>query len=430
MRERFNYPLRASLSNLQQENLRLKRLLRENGVAWSPISQAYLRGSSTSLRQTRSERFNPASSLPNLPMEAILSILRYALQSPYEIIDPLSPLVPRNLTPQEKRRGNQVAIHFLVTCRALHIEGTKLLWQNNDFVFTSTEALRRFGQLEPTFRNSITHITLRIVARYFDDKKRHHRLRVAGLGHERPPIPVTMRPGDLPFSRGGFRCYAWNQVYDFLKVLSMPCRPNHRPRNGSRLQLMPGIKSMRMDLINFDHDLPPRIANIHGLVSHELVCTLDELQITGMPFLSHERVAHELSNLLKDRGLFLRSSQAFLFTKGELRRELDDCWDPRVVRCWEDCPDFGDETDDTDDIANWVARPLNIVPPVPLVHPEQGDKGDKSLVWKRISLGTCTAGRAWLPFSVTTGLPDEDNLYPEKGCYHSFWEAYMNNEGE
>lgn len=351
-----------------------------------------------------------------LPTEAILIILKYALQSQYDIIDPLSPLLPRNLTSPEKCRGNQIAIHFLATSRAFHKEGTKLLWENNTFTFTSTECLRRFGDLESNFRDSVSHVTLRIVAHYYDDERRNHQLQIMGNGREYPLIPVSMRPGNPPFSRGGFRCYAWSKLYDFLKALSTRCRPQHRPSNHSRLQLLPGLTSLRLDLVNFDPNLPPVTTELHSIASHELACTLDELQVTGMPFLSHEPVARELTNLLKDRGLFLRNCVAFIFTKGQMQTVLQDAWDYRIVRCWED----GAETDDTDNSTDSAAPLLNTAPAVPLIYPEHADKSDDTRIWKKVPPLRDSACREWVPFLAATGLPDEEYGIDENECWCEF----------
>lgn len=165
----------------------------------------------------------------------------------------------------------------------------------------------------------MSHVTLRVVARYYDDERRNHRLQIMGDGLEYPLIAVSMRSGNPPFSRGGFRCYAWSKLHDFLQVLSTRCRPLHRRSNHSRLQLLPGLTSLRLDLVKFEPNLPPAITELHSLASHELACTLDELQVTGMPFLSHEPVARELTNLLKDRGLFLRNFAALYLRKAKCK---------------------------------------------------------------------------------------------------------------
>jgi len=97
--------------------MRLKRILRENGISWSPVSMNHIQQSNPLKRKTRSSMPTQA---PYLPMEIILRILKFAMKSPNSIVDPLSPLTPENLSDKEKTQGNQIAINFLATCKALH----------------------------------------------------------------------------------------------------------------------------------------------------------------------------------------------------------------------------------------------------------------------------------------------------------------------
>ncbi|KAG5943763.1 hypothetical protein E4U59_007909 [Claviceps monticola] len=105
----YNNPLQRSCHVLFEENMRLKRLLRDNGISWSPISQAHMTQQDpiSSRRRTRSsKRWDDLPVCTRLPVEVILRILKYAMQSPHPIIDPLSRSTPEHLTEMERARGN------------------------------------------------------------------------------------------------------------------------------------------------------------------------------------------------------------------------------------------------------------------------------------------------------------------------------------
>ncbi|EEY14987.1 conserved hypothetical protein [Verticillium alfalfae VaMs.102] len=178
----YNQPLRQKHRILADENLRLKRLLRENGITWSPIATAHIHAvkHGNSGRMTRRRSLAAAPTNPYLPTEVLLRILKYALTAPLSIFDPLSKLRPDTVTAEEKARGNQIAIHFLATCRAMHTEGTRILWGHNSFTFTSPEALRNFAELDVNHRKGIKSVTFRIIAQFYDDKKRPDKLPMFG----------------------------------------------------------------------------------------------------------------------------------------------------------------------------------------------------------------------------------------------------------
>ncbi|PWI64275.1 hypothetical protein PCL_11307 [Purpureocillium lilacinum] len=111
----YESPFRRANQALSEENLRLKRILRENGISWSPVAQAHLKQMGPTMRRSRQRKAN-GPGYPHLPPEVILRILRFALTGAQPIIDPLSPTTSEHLTEQEKARGNQIAIHFLATC--------------------------------------------------------------------------------------------------------------------------------------------------------------------------------------------------------------------------------------------------------------------------------------------------------------------------
>lgn len=176
---RHNAPLRVQKRQLEDENMRLKRLLREHGIPWNESVAAHP-GFVSSKRRRRSSRLSALDQsthqLPHLPVEVVLRIMEYALVAKDPIIDPLSEMNHENLTSAEVKRGPQIAINLLSTCKAYNVDGKRIFWSQNNFTFTSPEALRRFADLSYQFRTGIRHITLRIVARYYDDEKRPHRI--------------------------------------------------------------------------------------------------------------------------------------------------------------------------------------------------------------------------------------------------------------
>ncbi|KAI9167083.1 hypothetical protein HJFPF1_03203 [Paramyrothecium foliicola] len=421
------HPVRRANQSLAEENQRLKRLLRENGISWSPIARAHLNANTCSSARgkagpsTRSAVANLHR--PYLPVEVILRILKFALTSSEPIIDPLWPLINENLTEREKSRGNQVAIHFLVTCKAMHLEGTKIFWQSNSFIFTSPQVLQNFSELGPEFRDKVTHISLRVIARYYDDQHRKHKLERSYHTQLKKdqPLKVSRRPKESALTRGGFRCYTWNQIADFLIALRAPHDPTFKNRTQPRPRLLPSLTSLRLDLVNFaDGLLPFPGSELHDLASHELGCTFNELQVTGMPDDDAGiRATAELSGLLKDEGLYLSGPPAFLAQSKHLQ-PLGGCsWFPRVVRAWVlDDEDLDMDEDDEHEHHSFGRHPkLGALPPAPAEegHPLSGLNEDL-VIWKKIPRTRDALHRNWALFSRATGHEIED------------WDSYCSDD--
>ncbi|PHH86545.1 hypothetical protein CDD83_10069 [Cordyceps sp. RAO-2017] len=410
----YHHPLRRTNHALAEENMRLKRILRENGISWSPIAQAHMKHRDPNMRKTRSSK--PAHELgrPCLPTEVILRILKLAMTSSHPIVDPLSPLSADLLSDQEKARGNQIAIHFLATCRALHVEGTRYLWESNTFVFTTPQALRNFAELSPKFRSCISHVNLRIVARYYDDQRRRHKLERCYHGDLKKDqlLKVQLRPKETPLVRGGFRCYTWTQVVDFLAALRAPYDPTYRDKKNPRPRLLPSLTSLRLDLVNFaDTLLPFSGSELHDIASHELGCTLNELQVTGMPFDdAGMKASAELSGMLKDEGLYLDGQPAFVAHARHLQPLSGEKWCARVIRAWKGgAPDsdFEDVSDDEDEhpahFHGYHPR-LGALPPAPAEtgHPAS-TRDEDTVIWKRVPSTRDGEERSWIQFSRFSG---------------------------
>ncbi|KAG6228715.1 hypothetical protein E4U25_007579 [Claviceps purpurea] len=412
----YNNPLKRTNHVLSEENMRLKRILRENGISWSPVAQAHMAQPdlTCSGKRTRSSRRIEEVGRNRLPVEVILRILKYVTQSPYPIIDPLSRSTPEHLTEMERSRGSQIAIHILATCRALHAEGTRYLWESNTFVFTTPEALHRFAELSPKYRNKITSVTLRVIARYYDDCNETYRL--DGTYHPdlktHQVLKVHMRPKEPRPIRGGFRGYSWHQIADFLVALRAPYDPSYKNKHSPRPRLLPSLSILRLDLVNFaDAMLPSAIprSELHEVASHEFGCTLNELQITGMPDGDTGRnMSEELTCMLKDEGLFLHGCATYVAQTRQLQKLSCTKWCARVVRASvregpSPVEDVAAASDDDEQSVDYTQR-LGILPPAPT---EEGhpalfhDQAD--VIWKRIPLTRDSKERRWVPFSRATG---------------------------
>ena len=391
--------------------MRLKRILRENGIAWSPVSMNHIQQSNPLKRKTRSSMPTTA---PYLPMEIILRILKFAMKSPNSIVDPLSPLTSENLSDKEKAQGNQIAINFLATCKALHAEGTRYLWESNTFTFTTSRAVRVFADLPAEFRRGITHVNFRIIARYYDDQpSRRHKLdrRYHADLNKDHHLKVQQRPTESPLIRGGFRCYTWNQIVDFLEGLRAPFDPSYRNRKQLRPKMLPSLVSLRIDLVNFsDTLLPFSGSELHDICAHELGCTLNELQVTGMPFDDTGlKASAEMSGMLRDEGLYLDGPAAYMVRSKYLQRLRGRKWCARVVRASKPEDEEEDSDDDDEPFHGHSHARLGVLPPAPSEegHPTS-DRDEETVIWKRVPINRDADKREWVQFSRQTGYESAD----------------------
>lgn len=436
-KEAYSHPLRREKQYLAEENMRLKRILRDNGISWSQVALNHLGQLNPMGRKTRSSMTAQDLDHPYLPMEVLLRILKYAMKSTYPIIDPLSPLTAENLSDKEKSRGNQISIHFLATCKALNVEGTRCLWRSNEFIFTTPQAVRYFAELPFSFRQTITHINFRIIARYYDDQRgRRHKLdrcyhRDLRRDHF---LKVSARPIDSPLVRGGFRCYTWNQIVDFLQGLRAPFDPFYRGKKNPRPRLLPSLASLRLDLVNFSDTLLPFSGpELHEITSHELGCTINELQVTGMPFDdTGMKASAELSGMLKDEGLYLDGPASYIAHSRHLQPLSGRRWCARVVRSGKPKDDDDDEVDsdiETGDVhlmGHGHVR-LGALPPAP---PDEGEPptmdDDDECIWKKVPMFRDDPERGWVQFyrengyetNVVDGDGDEEDTCPCCGESH------------
>ncbi|EMR63750.1 hypothetical protein UCREL1_9294 [Eutypa lata UCREL1] len=378
----YNQPLRTQNRHLQDEVLSLKRLLRENGISWRPDASQEANG-------------------------------------PLPIVDPLSKVRRDRLLVREKTKSNQIAIHFLATCRAYYVEGTGFLWNNNNFIFTTPEALRNFAEVPLIHRLTVRSVNFRIIAKFYDDEDRTHNLPSSYHPDFKKPkrLMVHKRPKDHALARRGFRAYAYYQLIDFLEAMLPP----HDPTDGAtdfellktnkRPRLLPNLERIRIDFVNFGEDMlmfPP--SHLHDLASHQMGCSLNEVMLTGLP--SDEagfRVSSELGGLLKDEGLLIDHAPTMIALKNGIRVlpcDDDGChYSSKVVRAMQTTFRFRSPGND-----NHLHHQEEF-PPAPKDEGEPPSHMYKSCrtLWKKVPIKLDdTEKRKWELFDRISGLPWDD----------------------
>lgn len=466
----YNAPIRAKARQLEAENLKLKQALRLAGFSWSngnlhrieqdgsngflpdaePEAGQLVLTSQQITRRSRSTRASTAQDtrrrLPHLPVEVQLRVLEYAVTATQPIIDPLCKTSNEHLVAKEKARGNQLTIGFLLTCKAYHVEGTRMLWENNTFTFTNVQALARFAELDLSTRRKIEHINLRITARFYDDDHdRKHYLDAAYHPSMKKKIglKVILRQKDNDLARKGFRSYSWNQVVDFLQALRPPFDPKHKDGT-PRPRLLPSLISMRIDLVNFpEYFLPYPDNELHEMAAHQLGCSLNELTVTGIPRCEMgAKATADFNGMVKDDGLFIDALPAFLHTKSGMKALAHcDVHNIKAVRAWRapvlkanadaaaarakkaaakkgaasnsNSASMDDSSSDSDDDfhghshAKAGTSPNMPAAPEEHGHPESTWKKRRT-IWKRVPENRDSDERHWVEFDRASGLPMSD----------------------
>lgn len=434
----YNAPLRTKNQQLEDENMRLKRILREHGIPWSSDVAGHTmfqsnNPTSTSNRRRSSRLSATQHTVPHLPVEVILRIMHYALISDGPIIDPLSKLDTESLTVSEAKRGPQIAIGFLATNRAYYVEGKNMLWSNNTFVFTSPPSLRKFSELDFQYRKNIEFVTLRIIARYYDDERRRHR-----ISQDYHPeftksqsLKVVTRTKDQDsMARKGFHCYTWTQTVDFLEAMRPPFDPQHT--TGTRQRLLPGLLSMRIDFVNFpDYFLPFPQTDLHEIAAHDLGCTLNELVVTGLPRCEvGMKAGSDLQGMVRDDGLLVSYAPSYIQQKRSLKPLSDKNGCTRVVRAWRKLARERQASAGQTSLASFPSVPEETG------HPKSTLKKRKTL-WKRVPIARDSAKREWAEFDRSTGEPvddldynsDSDAICPNCGVVHGHYD-YWGSESD
>lgn len=204
------------------------------------------------------------------------------------------------------------------------MEGKKSLWTNNRFTFTTVQAVKTFAEVDIVFREQIQEANFRIIARFYDDESRIHKVSRnyhAAVHKKSIKLRVNKRAKEPTLARRGFRTYAWLQLVDFLEALLPPHDPAH-DNALPRKRLLPGLRKLRIDLVNFAEDVWQfPTAQLHDIAAHHLGCSLNQLIVTGLPRDDvGVRAVSDLHGLLKDDGLFIDHDAAFVaLTRGPLR---------------------------------------------------------------------------------------------------------------
>jgi hypothetical protein len=301
--EKENADLAEDTTKARLELQRLRGLLTDNNIPWTPsLTNEAIRTSNRSLKRpapvslesTRILRargggvfLEPEPETGSfLPLEVLLRILSYTVTSSVPIIDPFFKLRKGNCTREEYSTKKKYCINFLATSTTFNVEGTRLLITCNDFIFTQAAALQTFQKISLPLRSKIENITLRVVGQYYDEEPRKQDL--SGQEHYHPShpnlvMPILARPPGL-FQDDGVQSYCWLQVSDFFKAMMVPLSSslsdNALPSSRKYEKLVPNLKSLRLDLVNFSDHLPragPRYASVIrwyvGRITDELLLT-------------------------------------------------------------------------------------------------------------------------------------------------------------
>jgi hypothetical protein len=397
---------------------RLRALLDQNNISFAPsASKPKLpKSSALPLDRTRSRRSLRSSCympeaveekpLPHLPTEIQLRILAYGLKSKKPIIDPMYKIEKDNITKAERTSRHQdINIHLLAVSKSMNVEGTRLLFANNEFVFTQAAALENFAKFSQGLRSIVKNVTLRVVGRYYDDEAGKRDL--TGNGQYHPNVPklnmsICARPPGMIRDKG-IQAYCWELLADFLKALVMPLNAFQ-----ARPLLLPELQMLRIDLVNFCEHLPYGGSSFASVLRWHLGQLVDELLITGAPDQdTDDGVSHEerlLQNLVKDEGLFGTACPTFVsIASGGLKPLPGLGIHLQVVRA--------------DNKMFKAAKKQQI-------HPEGGEP-PKSMyppgrtIWKWTTDSLKTPKKQWMEFDRASGYPAEDvaDMYSDMSIY-------------
>lgn len=365
-----------------EENRRLKALLDQHNIPYV-VRDNSLKTHRMSLRH--------AKVLPLLPKELQLKILGYALTCPHPIIDPFIKHRVEHLTQEERKTRKKIPVNLFVVCRDFQSEGLRLFIANNDFIFTQLAALHRFAQVPAQLRSGINHVTLRIVGRYYDNEQRKQNF--LGLSYH-PELrdfktPITRRPEGANMDRG-LHAYCYYQFGDFLKALLVP-KPTG-PRSIEKL--LPSLKSIRIDLVNFCDYLWHPGRDFAAIIRWQTGPIVEEMIITGVPEDDPEEgVESLLDRLVIKEGVFSSGPPIFASAVKHLKPLRPLGLATRVVRA---------ETN-----SEKLKKGLEYT------HPE-GGKAPPSFyppgrtIWKYTQDRLDKPQKRWIEFDRRTGYPAED----------------------
>jgi len=344
-------------------------------------------------RSARRSAQGLSKDLPKLPVEIQLRILSNAMTCPDPIIDPFYKL-NRDTVVKEEWRKKQININFLATCKAFHVEGLRLLFANNTFIFTQAPALEDFAKLPVHLRSTVKQVTLRVVGQYYDEDAGRRDLTGNVPYHnsiDKLMMPIVARPSGMVKDKG-IQAYCWEQLADFLRALLMPA-----PASVFRQKLLPRLDFLRIDLVNFCDHLPYGGYQFGSLIRWHLGQVVDELLITGAPeddmddgLTQEERVLHQL---VRDEGLVGSAAPQFVSNKsGGLKRLRPNGIAQRLVRA------------NKTPKSQLVSTPFH---PEGGEHPKSAFKPGKT-IWKWTSDSLANPEKRWIEFHRQSGMPADD----------------------
>ncbi len=397
-------PLMEENKRLSAEVEKLRALLAEHNITQASADpKCPLKKSRVSLRMCKdSGKFGMEEKKGTvLPAEILLRILGFAVTSPTPIIDPFYKLRKSNITKEERTSRNHINVNFMATCKAMQVEGTKLIVQMNQFIFTQVAALEKFSHVSPALRANIEHLTIRCVGRYYADTTKKLNLDGDSIYHAKVPkfeIQSIARPKGM-IRDGGIQAYCWYQVSDFLRALVLP----YDKKNDVRPKLFPALQTFQLDLVNFCDHLPLGIWGFASILRWHLGQICDELLVTGMPEVdggSDEEML--LRNILRDEGLLSTGCPVFISASNSLTRLEGYGYVQHVVR------------------ANKHSSLRNIKTAARVTHPEGGQPPKSTqppgtTIWKYTSDHT-SRPKIWIEFDRATGFP-VDELNPDVDTY-------------
>lgn len=267
-----------------------------------------------------------------------------------------------------------------------------MLIANNTFIFTQVQALQNFANIALDYRNTLDNVTLRIVGKYYDTVGRKRTLRGDLAYHddlEAPTVWISPRPSGSG-KDNGVQAYCWEQVSAFLQALIL------RSPKGQLTRLLPALKTMRIDLVNFCEHLPSIGTTFISVLRWHIGHLVEELVITG---LANDEVTGDevryMEFLVKDGGLIFAAPPTFVsVVHSKDRQHLKNL------------------ASDDDNTMVKIARP-NASPLLKLknqTHPEGGSPPKSihppgSTIWKWTTDSLNDQEKRWIEFHVGCGLP-------------------------
>ena len=196
---------------------------------------------------------------------------------------------------------------------------------------------------------------------------------------------------------------------DFLSALRPPFDPTHIGNWLDMPRLLPRLKTMRMDFVNFPRQyFQEPTQHLCELAASDLGGTVHKLMITGLPSDSVGRQAlDDLDGLVEDNGLLLTSSEAFFHHGGVLVSQPDGLWVPRVIY---PLSPFKAEIQKRKEMGEEEAK-KNPIPRMPApgeyVPEEYGHPVsawlNRRTMWRRIPATSESSALEWIEFSRVSG---------------------------